>query len=209
MIIRNSYRKQIKDILLELMVQGHIEPGVSMSLPKLSKELGVSVTPIREALTQLTETGMVTYIPNRGFFVAELNQKDAKEIYETISILESEAIKQSHNSKTQIHELKTINDLFNQSMNPLNKLQMDMKFHQKLIENYTNSYVQKLIEDIRMRIIIYEHQFMDLQPIDDSFQMHQQIITALEQNDKLTAIDTLKRNWELSINTIIKTYQSK
>ena len=93
MIIKHILRNQVKEILLDQMIKGKVKPGKRISLPSFAEELSVSVTPIREALTQLTESGIITYISNRGFFVTDLNEKEASEIYEVISLLEGQAIK--------------------------------------------------------------------------------------------------------------------
>jgi len=74
MIQKNIFRNAIKDILLNFMLENKAKPGERISLAALAKELDVSVTPIREALTQLAETGIVTYKANKGFYVTELNR---------------------------------------------------------------------------------------------------------------------------------------
>ncbi|MDG5491500.1 GntR family transcriptional regulator [Psychroserpens sp. SPM9] len=209
MLVKNIFRKEIKEILLEHMVNGKITPGVRISLPQIAKELEVSVTPIREALTQLSEIGIVNYIPNRGFFVTEFSENEAVELFETIALLESEAIKKSEFTKQQLEELNSINERFKTSNHSLHKLQMDMKFHQKLIENYPNTFLKKIIEDIRIRIFIYEHQFMSHQPINSSAKMHADMIDALKNGNSKQAIQLLHKNWMITIDTIIKTYNSK
>ena len=73
MIQKYIFRDAIKDVLLNFMLENSIKPGERISLAAIAKKLDVSVTPIREALTQLSETGIVTYKANRGFFVTELS----------------------------------------------------------------------------------------------------------------------------------------
>ena len=68
MLKKIIFKNEVKEILLGHILQGNVNPGERISLPKVASELEVSVTPIREALTQLSETGIVNYIANRGFF---------------------------------------------------------------------------------------------------------------------------------------------
>lgn len=207
MIEKNIFRKQIKSLLLEQMVLGKLNPGSRISLPSIAKELEVSVTPVREALTQLAETGIASYIPNRGFFVTDLTKKEAKDLYDLTLILESEAIKKSSYSAGDLEKLNHINHSFAAAKSPSKRLKLDMQFHQLLTSNYSNQFALKILEDIRVRVAMYEHKFMATQSINDSVDMHQQIIKLLADNKKSAAIKVLRANWQVSIEHIIETYE--
>ncbi len=189
------------------MEEDKVIPGERLSLPGIAKELEVSVTPVREALTQLTETGIVTYKANRGFFVRELNEQEAIEIYEIITLLEGEAIKKSTFSADQIKQLKAINQDFKNAQSGKDKLRFDRLFHQKLIENYSNTYAQKIIEDIRVRVLMYELKFMISIPAEDSYEMHEKMISCLEEGAIHQVVKELASNWKISIDHIMKSYK--
>ncbi|GEM_PF-2144647 len=209
MITKTIFRTEVKNILLEYMLAGSISPGKRLSLAKIARDLDVSVTPIREALTQLSETGLVTYKANRGFFVTDLSEKEAIEIYELIAILEGTAIKNTDYKAEQLADLQDINRKFKAAKNSKEKLRLDRNFHQKLIEGYSNTYAQKLIEDIRIRVFIYEFEFMNIQADSASADMHDRIIETLLANKKSSAIKELESNWEISIHHIVKSYKKK
>ena len=202
MITIQNLRKDVKTILLNQMAEGKIAPGHRISLPSIAEALEVSATPVREALSQLVETGIVTYIPNRGFFVTELNTNEALELYELITMLESAAVKQSSFTKAQLAELKLINANFAKASHATERLKLDMAFHKCLIKSYTNQYAHKLIEDIRLRIFIYEHVYMTHVPHNNSVEMHHALIDALEHKDVSKAIKILQENWAISIEHI-------
>lgn len=209
MITKQIFREEVKQLLLEQMAQGNIEPGERISLPGLAKEIDVSVTPIREALTQLTESGLITYIANRGFFVTKLTKTEAEDIYEAIAILEGEAIKKSNFSEKQLNELLQINEKFIVEQNAMKRLKLDMNFHQKLTEQFKNQFIIKTIEDIRIRLFIYEHKFMQTESLEASYAMHNSIINYLKVGAINDAIKILISNWELSIHHILSHYNSK
>lgn len=209
MLQKNIFKNIIKDVILRYMLEDTVKPGERLSLPTIASELDVSVTPVREALTLLTETGIVTYKANRGFFVTELTEQEASEIYRIIALLEGEAIRNTEYDADQLLQLKEINNKFLKSKNAKSKLQLDKEFHQKLIENYSNQYAHKLIEDIRIRVFIYELKFMKTTSSDESFIMHENIIKYLEAGKISSAIRELNANWEISINHIRNVYQSK
>ena len=207
MIEKNIFRAEIKNILLKYMEEGIVMPGERLSLPKIASELDVSVTPVREALTQLTETGIVTYKANRGFFVTELSEQEAIEIYEIIVVLESEAIKNSAFSAEQILQLRKINQSFKDAQSGKDKLRFDRLFHQKLIEKYSNTHAQKIIEDIRVRVFMYELKFMISTPSQESHEMHDKMINLLEEGAINKAVKELKSNWNISIKHITNSYK--
>lgn len=191
------------------MTDGNVKPGERLSLPGLAKELDVSVTPIREALTQLAETGIITYIPNRGFFVTELSKQEATQIYEAIAVLESAAISAASYSPNHLDQLSALNNSFKKASSPKEQLHFDRLFHQRLISPYTNEYIKKTIEDIRIRVFMYELEFMQSTESLVSFEMHEKIIEHLSKNDRSNASSILKSNWELSINHILTHHQSE
>lgn len=67
---------------------GYLKVGEPLSENRLSKEIGVSRTPVREALRALTQEGYVDIVPGRGAFVSELSLEDAKEIYDIRRLLD-------------------------------------------------------------------------------------------------------------------------
>ena len=88
----NTISHQIYSIIKKAIVSGEYAPGFWLQEVELSKELGVSRSPVREALKQLSADGLVKEIPNKGTFVREFTQKEIIEIYEIRELLESYAI---------------------------------------------------------------------------------------------------------------------
>lgn len=203
MLKKIIFKDEVKKILLEYILTGSIKPGERISLPTIARELDLSVTPIREALTQLSETGIVTYIANRGFFVIELSIKEAKEIYDLMAILESNAVKKSLYSNQQLKELRNINSAFVKAKNAVEMLNYDRQFHQKLMETYTNESAIKIIEDLRVRISLYDYAFWDEDQKMTSIQMHEKIIDFLASNDITSAAKLVEDNWMQGVQYII------
>ncbi len=83
-----SLREQAREVLRASIVSGAIKPGVIHSVPSLAAQLGVSVTPVREAMLDLATEGLVQPIRNRGFRVAEMSEQDLDEILELRLLLE-------------------------------------------------------------------------------------------------------------------------
>jgi DNA-binding GntR family transcriptional regulator len=87
-----SLRKSAYDSIKQGIVHHKYKPGDPLLEEHLSKELGVSRTPIREALRALQKDGLVRYIPKKGAFVAEISVRDVREVFFLRRVLETAAL---------------------------------------------------------------------------------------------------------------------
>lgn len=90
--IRTSERDylftMVYHLLRQAVITGELEPGERLVERNLAKQLGVSRTPVREAIRKLELEGLVKHIPNKGVFVAMISPKDVWDIYNIRSVLE-------------------------------------------------------------------------------------------------------------------------
>ncbi|MEM6820285.1 MAG: GntR family transcriptional regulator [Pseudomonadota bacterium] len=198
-------RQEIKEMLIGYICSDQVKQGERLSLPELAKDLGVSATPIREALTQLSESGIVTYIANRGFFVAELGREEADEVYQLMATLECEAIRDIEYDDKALEKLSEINAEMAKAASSNEALLLDRKFHQALIRDYRNKTAHKIIEDLRVKVVLYEYAFWSDAMAADSVPAHQRIIDHLASGNKAAAIDELRDNWLVSIESMVAT----
>lgn len=77
------------------ILSGSLSPGSRLVQEDLADRLGVSRIPVREALQLLASEGLVSHVPNRGYFVTELSISDLQEVYRLRQLLEAEAIRQA------------------------------------------------------------------------------------------------------------------
>ncbi|MBL8386440.1 MAG: GntR family transcriptional regulator, partial [Burkholderiales bacterium] len=85
----------VYDAIKELITQSQLRPGVKLIHQDLAERLQVSRTPVREALERLFQEGLVTRLPRRGFYVAEIDEDEARELYELREALEIYALRRS------------------------------------------------------------------------------------------------------------------
>lgn len=88
-----SLRELVYDSLRNEMARGGLQPGAYLDLNELAARLGVSRTPLREALLNLESQGFVTVLPRRGFRLNELTLADIRHFYEIIGALEASALR--------------------------------------------------------------------------------------------------------------------
>lgn len=87
-----SLKEQVYDYLRVQMNEGRLRPGAFLNLNDISRELGMSRTPLRDALFQLESEGFVTIFPRRGVVVNSLTLEKIRNIYEILGALESAAL---------------------------------------------------------------------------------------------------------------------
>lgn len=205
MITKINLREQVRDYLLREMVNGNLKIGKTLNLAALSRELHVSVTPIREALTQLQQAHIIKAIPNRGFIIAELDVKEAEDLYNLVASLEVMAIENTEFDDIAIKDLKLQQQVFENAQDALSRIQADLEFHRLLTKGYENDLALQVLNDLKTRIFFYERAFMT----NDSFynksdNQHDAIISAIEDDNVPTASLLLKMNWMLILNYIQK-----
>ena len=205
MVQKTNYRDKVREHLLLQMQKGTLEAGQSINLAALSRVLGVSVTPIREALTQLQQSHIVRAIPNRGFIIAKANPEEAKNLYELVAHLEVLALEESQFDSVAINRLKRQRDIIAEAETSLDRVNAYMEFHRLLTMNYKNLVVQQILQDLKTRVFFYERAFM----ANDSFHynsndQHDAIISAIEDDNIPSAALVLKMNWMMIQNYIEK-----
>lgn len=196
MIVKINFRDQVRDILLERMKSGILNAGDAISLAKLSRELEVSVTPIREALTQLQQANIIEAIPNRGFVIPEISTTDVKDLYQLVASLECLAIEHTTFPTSLLEKLKKQQQRFKATTNAIDRINADMVFHELLTSAYPNKTAQRILEDLKIRIFFYEKRFMEEHGFyEDSSHHHERIIECLEKDNTPAAAVLLKKNW--------------
>lgn len=103
---RKVLRDDVYDAILELLMSGEITPGTSLGIDPLARRLGVSPTPVREAMVQLEGTGLVERTALRGYRVADpLTAAQLAEIIDARVILETGAIERLSGASTPYSHL--------------------------------------------------------------------------------------------------------
>lgn len=85
---RVSLREKVAESLRAALVSGRMVPGTTYSIPALAEQFGVSATPVREAMLDLVNEGIVAPVPNKGFRVVELSDDELDQITELRRLLE-------------------------------------------------------------------------------------------------------------------------
>lgn len=203
MINKITFRDQIRSYLEEQILTGEIELGQRISLPDVARTLEVSVTPVREALTQLTMADVVTYVPNKGFFFAKLGEEEAAQIYPIISALESKAVAKINFTPKLIQRLKRCQKEFKNAKKVEEIVQLDQAFHTILIEEYDNKIMKRILSELKIRVFFYELIYMnDKENFKNSIACHNRIINYLIEKDKMGVQNEIAENWTIDLSVV-------
>jgi DNA-binding GntR family transcriptional regulator len=150
-----------KESIRMRIVTGEIAAGEIYSAPALAAVLGVSATPIREAMLELTADGLVEAVPNRGFRVVELSQHDLDEIFELRLMLEVPAAQESARrgispaDQARFLEMAELIEKRAQDGDTVGFLAADRDFHLGLIATLGNSRLVDIVSRLRDQARLY------------------------------------------------------
>lgn len=189
-----SLRQQAREALRTRIVLGQIEPGRVESVINVASELGVSVTPVREAVMDLANLGMVEIIRNRGFRVPVLTDHDLEEIFRLRTMLEVPAMVelaqlQDRAPLTRFRQLaEQLTDAARQG-DLVSFLDLDRQFHLGLLELLGNRRLVEMVGQLRDQARMQGLQKLaDHGELTQSGEEHIAIVDAVEAGDgELTA----------------------
>lgn len=144
---------KVYDLLFNWLVTQKIKPGDRLIEERLAKELNISRTPIRAALSRLAQDGLIELIPRKGGSVKKLDGKDVEEVYGLRQVLEGLAIR-LFGSKISENELNKLKELLKRSKTYLSKesvvqlAKLDSEFHRFIIDNCGNDKLVDFLDSL-------------------------------------------------------------
>lgn len=206
MLNTKSLREQIYEFIKQEMQAGSLEKGSYINMNLLSSRLGISKTPLRDALIQLETEGFVSILPRKGIMVNALTLKDIKESYQIIGALEASVVRSVFEKfkSTHIHRMESLNQ---QQYNAINNsdfetyYRLNLEFHGVFLDLSDNDSLKKIIAPIKQRLYdfprrSYLHTW-ESQHIDE----HQAFIDCIKKKDVDCAADILTdKHWSYSVH---------
>lgn len=146
---RPLYREEIKEALIEAIVSGELAPGDRIVETRWARELGVSQSPIREAIRELEMIGMVENIPYKGCIVRKMTRKDMVDTYKVRIALETMALEEAvcGDMEALLSEMQSsLDEMLRcaQSEDIEGFTENDVKFHEAFVDRSENELLKKL-----------------------------------------------------------------
>jgi DNA-binding GntR family transcriptional regulator len=200
----------IFDRIREDILNDQYVTGSKIIEAKLADELGVSRTPVREALKQLELDGLVENIPNRGVVVKGISKQDISDIYTIRQAIEGIAAQWcvERISAEELNELKEIFDLmefytFKKDVDKISEL--NTRFHEVIYHSTKSRYLEHVLKDFQIFIKSTRNKSLKAPGrIEEALEEHRKIIDAIIAKDVLAAQESIihhvnksKRNAQL------------
>jgi DNA-binding GntR family transcriptional regulator len=152
MLQTRSLREQVYEYLRDEMTRGGVQPGGFLDLNDLAQRLGISRTPLREALLQLESQGFVTVLPRRGFRLNPLTLDDIRHYYEIIGALEAATLKHCGGSlgPEDITRMRTLDAAMGKAVAADNfdkYYELNLAFHETYLSRSDN---KRLLAQVRL-----------------------------------------------------------
>jgi DNA-binding GntR family transcriptional regulator len=158
---RRSLRDEVTGLLRAAVMAGELEPGVVYSAPSLAEQLGVSATPVREAMLDLTKEGLVEIVRNKGFRVTRLSPEELDDVTELRALVEVPTIRRlaergiDPEDVARLRPLAAEIEAAAQRRDFVAHVATDLEFHLALLELAGNPRIVDLVRALRMHSRLY------------------------------------------------------
>jgi DNA-binding GntR family transcriptional regulator len=205
-INRPNLGDSVADAVREMIVDGRLPPGQRVNEIHLATTLGVSRTPLREALNRLTAEAALTSVPRHGFHVCALTVEELEQVYPIRALLDPEALRLAGlPPPSRLKRLKALNEQISAVQEPETVLALDDQWHLELVSDCPNAVLLGLIRQFIRRTRRYELALMRERPsVRRAVEDHRRILDALRRGDVGAACDALRRNLQSGQAAIIE-----
>ena len=194
---RRSLSQEVAALIKKQMVDGVLNPGDRIVETKLAKELGLSQTPIREAIRLLSGEGLVTIVPNKGPVVQMLTQTDIFEIYSIRAVLEGLAMRMATqvastdeiDAVRRIHE-RMVRKLHDDSVTSL--LRDSAHLHASIVALSKHSRLIATYESVSFQISLVNRILARVSTKQKEVDQHLELVEALAGRDPEHAERTMR-----------------
>jgi DNA-binding GntR family transcriptional regulator len=190
-------RTQVYEYLRQELKEGNLKPGMSVSMNDLMTNLGISRTPLRDALLQLQNEGFVTFLPQRGIRINELSQKDIENMYEMLGALDSRILLAVFDQigSREVAQMKQINAVMGKNLEAQNfprYWNLNTAFHNIYLNLSTNDLILNHINILRQRLFEFGKKDWSLRRKHVIHKEHSALIDLIEKGDGVAAADFMR-----------------
>ncbi|MCX4458429.1 FAD-dependent oxidoreductase [Streptomyces sp. NBC_01728] len=186
---KRSYREPVADALRAALIAGELRAGEVYSAPTLAARFGVSATPVREAMLDLAKEGLVDTVPNKGFRVTAVSEKQLDEYTHIRSLIEI---------PTTVQLATTADPVSLEALRPAAReivtaaaagdliayVEADIRFHLGLLALAGNAHLVEVVGDLRERSLLYGlNALVEAGRLQDSAEEHLELLDALMDRD--------------------------
>ena len=206
-VVFNTIRKAI--------LRGNLEPGERLREIHLADKLGVSRTPIREAIRKLELEGLVVMIPRKGAVVAEITEKSLRDVLEVRRALEALAVRLACEKilDAEVEELKVAAERFEEALETGDVTafaEADVRFHDIIYRATDNQRLIQLLYNLREQMYRYRVEYLKREDAHETLlEEHQAIIETIEKRDVAKAVEAVRTHIDNQVVAVSDTIRTK
>jgi DNA-binding GntR family transcriptional regulator len=196
---------RVYDNIKQMMINYDIVPGQRLVFVDLAKELGVSRTPVNNALSILAKEGYLDFIPNQGYSVHKLTRKEAESLYEIKLFMELGSIENAIKLATP-KKLAALEEKKNQYASSVkghiyrHLFALDMEFHAAIGEMVNNTYFVEIYKDIYQRIFLrFRTEHLETPRLFKNIEEHENLYKAIVAKNVKAAKKLIKEHSDFSM----------
>ena len=197
MLNTKSLREQVYEYLRDEISNRKLLPGATININEISQQLGISKTPLRDAIIQLEIEGFVTILPRRGVTVKKLTLQEIKDSYEIVGALEGsvilndfDKIERSHISRMEKLNARQIKALNRREYDNYYKLNLD--FHNVFLDLSGNNSLKSIVRPYKQRLYDFPRRGYIEEWELSNCKEHDQFIELIKKKDRLGAAEILR-----------------
>jgi len=195
----------------EAILEGEYEPGAPLFEVHLAARMGMSRTPVREALKVLARDGLVEAVPSRGYFVPRRSMDDLRELFELREALEGMAARcaATRASAEEIGQLQALCDRYAAEQDWAQWAQVGTAFHNLLLTAAHNERLSTMLDSLKDQIILSRRSALqaDERRRDAAIHDHRAIVGAVSARDPDAAEAAARRHVRLTYDASLDSYQ--
>jgi len=210
-----TLHQEIVSRIRKMIQKGTLVRGQKVNEMDLCESMGVSRTPVREALRQLTSEGLIQLIPHKGAFVSEPCMEEISDLFEVMSVLEGTcarlaAIHMTDKALRRIETLHTDLETHYEDRDHEAYLKVNHDFHVFVQELAGNKVLNDLINGLRQKILLYrQRQLYQPERFDQSIQEHRNLLGAFRTRDPESAESSMKHHLLMQCKALVGLYANK
>lgn len=203
----SSTTEIIYNSILRAIFEGELQPGEKLSQIQLSQDLGISRTPVRDAMLRLKEDGYLTKDDSNSFKVYKIQLKDYVTFYEFRKSLEylSAYLAARNINEEQLKKLQTNLQQYEKYMKTANRpelLKLDSEFHETIALSTLNNYLIEAFMKITKKAYFFRSITVGTSSANAIFVTHTAIYNAIAKRDEKAAVAAMKRDFSFYLKNI-------
>jgi DNA-binding GntR family transcriptional regulator len=209
-----ALHREVASKLLEMIRKGVLVRGQRLIESEICAQIGVSRTPLREALRVLESEGLVELFPHKGVFIRQPSMREIQEMFEVMSALEGMCARMAAEKMTaagwrKVQRLHQKLEIHYAEGDREKYIAVNQVFHAFVQELAGNRVLDEVVANLREKVALYRHQqIYEDKRFDESMREHREILDALHRRDPDAAERRMKRHLDLQCRALIRLYRT-